>query len=369
MVSAVEEIAAARGFAPEQVRKELYWPKGRAHWRDGGAALVLPDHRDLLPEPGAAAALAVRGVRGRCAGPLPPPPGRRHALPDRDGRALGAGRAAGARARRASRSDLVDGWAATWQRDVRSLRDQLDRFIRTTDPDHVRASHRDGDARAGRAATSTRAPTPAGTAPATTSSRPMRSSSTAAARTIRRSSSSGWRRRTTSSACPPTRSGSRRSTRDNPSFCEPEHYRNEVLAWLREGLRDFSISRAGTTVGHPVPGRSGASDLRLVRRADQLRHRRRLPGRSGASFERWWPADVHVIGKNITRFHCLYWPAMLMSAGLAAAAPGLRPRLHDPARREDEQDARQRLDPDDAVALFGVDGIALPRPARDPVRP
>ena len=42
---------------------------------------------------------------------------------------------------------------------------------------------------------------------------------------------------------------------ENPSFCEPAHFRNEVLGWLREGLRDFSVSRSGAAVGHPVPRR------------------------------------------------------------------------------------------------------------------
>src|SRR6185503_416633 len=76
-----------------------------------------------------------------------------------------------------------------------------------------------------------------------------------------------------------------------------------------------------------------------------------------ASFARWWPADVHIIGKNITRFHCLYWPAMLMSAGLALPkqvfAHGFM--LDKGAKMSKTQG--NVLDPDEMVRLFGVDGV------------
>ena len=103
--------------------------------------------------------------------------------------------------------------------------------------------------------------------------------------------------------------------RENPSFCEPEHFRNEVLAWLREGLRDFSISRAGGSWGIPFPD---DPEHRIYVWFDALTNYVTGAGfpDDAEMFARWWPADVHVIGKNITRFHCLYWPAMLMSAGL-----------------------------------------------------
>ena len=73
-----------------------------------------------------------------------------------------------------------------------------------------------------------------------------------------------------------TRNGWSSSIATDPSFCEPEHFRNEVLGWLREGLRDFSISRSGTDWGIEFPGDSDAPHLRLVRCSDQLHHRRRL---------------------------------------------------------------------------------------------
>ena len=77
-----------------------------------------------------------------------------------------------------------------------------------------------------------------------------------------------------------------------------------------------------------------------------------------AAFEHWWPADVHVIGKNITRFHCLYWPAMLMSAGLPLPRKVFAHGFMLMKRREDVEDARERPRPRRRrCATFGVDGV------------
>jgi methionyl-tRNA synthetase len=144
--------------------------------------------------------------------------------------------------------------------------------------------------------------------------------------------------------------------RDNPSYCEPEHFRNEVLGWLKEGLRDFSISRAGGTWGIPFPD---DPQHRIYVWFDALTNYL-----TGAGFPddpessaKWWPADVHVIGKNITRFHCLYWPAMLMSAGLPLPrqvfAHGFM--LDKGAKMSKTQG--NVLDPDEMADRFGVDGV------------
>ena len=101
----------------------------------------------------------------------------------------------------------------------------------------------------------------------------------------------------------------------NPEFITPENYRNEIVAFVKRGLTDLSISRTDLRLGRAGARRSQARHVRLGRRADQLHHRDRLSRRRrrGAKF---WPADAHVIGKDITRFHAIYWPAFLMSAGL-----------------------------------------------------
>ncbi|WP_165073523.1 methionine--tRNA ligase [Paludisphaera rhizosphaerae] len=101
----------------------------------------------------------------------------------------------------------------------------------------------------------------------------------------------------------------------NPDFIQPESRRNEIISLVEGGLTDISITRKGFTWGIPVPFDPNQTIyvwfdalLNYVTAAGY--------GTDEERFARTWPADVHVIGKDITRFHCALWPAMLMSAGL-----------------------------------------------------
>ena len=250
---------------------------------------------------------------------------------------------------------LIDGWAASWQATFDRFGISYDRFIRTTDEDHVRASLE----MVRRAI---------------------------AAGDIYKGTYSGWYcigdnefktdAQLVDGRCPdhPTlelqwleeenyffrlsayQERLEALYRDNPSFCEPEHFRNEVLAWLREGLRDFSVSRAGTSWGIPFPD---DPEHRIYVWFDALTNYLTGAGfpDDPAAFDRWWPADVHVIGMNITRFHCLYWPAMLMSAGIELPH---RVFAHGFMTLRGEKMSKTRgnvVDPEDAARQFGVDGI------------
>jgi methionyl-tRNA synthetase len=99
------------------------------------------------------------------------------------------------------------------------------------------------------------------------------------------------------------------------SFVRPESRRNEVLAVVRDGLRDFSVSRRQVRWGVPVPD---STDEVIYVWVDALANY--LTGVGFAddpeTFARWWPAQLHLVGKEIIRFHCVYWPALLLSAGL-----------------------------------------------------
>ncbi len=103
---------------------------------------------------------------------------------------------------------------------------------------------------------------------------------------------------------------------EQPDFIRPETRRNEVLAFVSGGLRDLSISRSTFSWGIPVPG-----DPRHVIYVwlDALANYITALGFGSSDpskYEKYWPADVHMIGKEIVRFHCVYWPAFLMAAGL-----------------------------------------------------
>jgi methionyl-tRNA synthetase len=104
--------------------------------------------------------------------------------------------------------------------------------------------------------------------------------------------------------------------RAHPEFIVPEAYRNEIVAFVERGLTDLSISRSTFDWGIPVP-----DDPKHVMYVwvDALTNYITGTGFPDATDPRaqFWPADAHVIGKDITRFHAIYWPAFLMSAGVA----------------------------------------------------
>ena len=104
--------------------------------------------------------------------------------------------------------------------------------------------------------------------------------------------------------------------RDNPQFIQPDSRRNEVMRFVEGGLRDLSVSRTSFDWGVKVPG---AEDHVMYVWVDALTNYLTglgYPDRT-ENFEAFWPADIHLIGKDIVRFHAVYWPAFLMSAGIA----------------------------------------------------
>jgi methionyl-tRNA synthetase len=103
---------------------------------------------------------------------------------------------------------------------------------------------------------------------------------------------------------------------EHPDFIRPETRRNEVIAFVKGGLRDLSVSRTSFNWGIPVPG-----DEKHVVYVwlDALANYITALGWSAADdskYRKFWPGDLHLVGKEIIRFHCVYWPAFLMAAGL-----------------------------------------------------
>src|SRR6185436_14416898 len=102
---------------------------------------------------------------------------------------------------------------------------------------------------------------------------------------------------------------------EHPDAIVPAHRRNEAIGLIKGGLRDFSISRRSLTWGIPLPW---DHDHVAYVWFDALTNYLSAVGYGSDDdeFAHWWPVDYHLIGKDIIRFHCVYWPAMLLSAGL-----------------------------------------------------
>jgi methionyl-tRNA synthetase len=102
---------------------------------------------------------------------------------------------------------------------------------------------------------------------------------------------------------------------EHPDFIQPESRRNEIIALVKEGLQDLNITRTGEAWGIRVPWDERFTIYvwfdALLTYITGIGY-----GTDEAEFRKWWPADIHFIGKDITRFHCATWPAMLLAAGL-----------------------------------------------------
>lgn len=102
----------------------------------------------------------------------------------------------------------------------------------------------------------------------------------------------------------------------NPDFIQPRSRRNEILNFIREGLRDLSISRTSFSWGIPVPDNERHVLYVWFDALSNYITALGFPDEADGNFAKFWPCDVHVIGKDITRFHTVYWPTFLLAAGL-----------------------------------------------------
>lgn len=100
----------------------------------------------------------------------------------------------------------------------------------------------------------------------------------------------------------------------HPDFIMPHTRRNEVVNFVKSGLKDLSISRTSFDWGIPVPG--DPKHVMYVWLDALTNYISAIGYPDGENFQKFWPADVHIIGKDIVRFHAIYWPAFLMSGGV-----------------------------------------------------
>ena len=147
----------------------------------------------------------------------------------------------------------------------------------------------------------------------------------------------------------------------HPEFLQPTIRRNEVLRFIESGLEDISISRAGQSWGIRVPF---DQDSVVYVWFDALINYASAVGLGGSAqdarlFERWWPADLHVIGKDITRFHAAIWPAMLMSARLPLPRQVFGHGFMTLNGQRMSKSLGTIIDPTEAADRHGVDALRL----------
>lgn len=141
----------------------------------------------------------------------------------------------------------------------------------------------------------------------------------------------------------------------NPGFIAPATRRNEVIAFVKAGLQDLSISRTSFRWGVPVPGDD--AHVMYVWLDALTNYLTALGWPEEDALWRFWPADVHFVGKDILRFHAIYWPAFLMAAGLA---PPRRVFAHGWWTNEGRKISKSLgnvIDPLALVAEFGLDPV------------
>jgi methionyl-tRNA synthetase len=143
----------------------------------------------------------------------------------------------------------------------------------------------------------------------------------------------------------------------HPEFIEPAVRRNEVVSFVSGGLRDLSISRTTFDWGVPVPDHPDHVMYVWVDALTNYLTGVGFPDTASELFQRFWPADLHMIGKDIIRFHTVYWPAFLMSAGIELPRKVF---VHGFVLNRGEKMSKSVgnvIDPNALVDAFGVDQV------------
>ncbi len=140
----------------------------------------------------------------------------------------------------------------------------------------------------------------------------------------------------------------------------PENKKNEALSFIKQGLEDFSVSRSNERaqgVGVPVPG-DDTQKIYVWFDALNIYMTGIGFGWDDKNWEKWWPADLHIIGKDINRFHTVYWPAMLLSAGIALPRQIL---IHGFVNATGGEKFSKSLgnapDPKDVIGAYGLESV------------
>ena len=141
----------------------------------------------------------------------------------------------------------------------------------------------------------------------------------------------------------------------NPDFILPPSRRNEVVSFVKSGLKDLSVSRTSFRWGIPVPNDPAHIMYVWLDALTNYITAVGYPDTNDAKYRKYWPADVHMVGKDILRFHAVYWPAFLMAAGVA---PPKRVFAHGWWTNEGQKISKSLgnvIDPLQVIATYGLD--------------
>lgn len=141
----------------------------------------------------------------------------------------------------------------------------------------------------------------------------------------------------------------------HPEFIAPDARRNEVISFVKSGLQDISISRTNFKWGVPVPD---DEDHVMYVWLDALTNYITgvgYPNTGADSYKKFWPADIHVIGKDIIRFHCVYWPAFLMAANLELPKQVFAHGFINVNGAKMSKSVGNVIAPQDLIDLYGLD--------------
>lgn len=141
----------------------------------------------------------------------------------------------------------------------------------------------------------------------------------------------------------------------NPDFIAPETRRNEVISFVKGGLRDLSVSRTKFDWGVPVPGDEKHVMYVWVDALTNYITAIGFPDDKSETYQTYWPADIHVVGKDILRFHAVYWPAFLMSAGLELPKQVFAHGWWTIEGQKMSKSLGNVIAPEDLVERYGVD--------------
>ncbi|MEA3272937.1 MAG: class I tRNA ligase family protein, partial [Patescibacteria group bacterium] len=138
----------------------------------------------------------------------------------------------------------------------------------------------------------------------------------------------------------------------NPDFIQPKSRRNEVVSFIKDFMEDFSISRENAECGIPVP------KIAKLKEGDTLYvWFDALINYISAPPEKYWPANVHLVGKDIIKFHCAYWPAMLMAAGLPLPERVFAHGFFTIGGEKMSKSTGNIIDPLEVVEKYGIDSL------------